>query len=145
MKRAFTQRAVLAAVSLAALATLGGCPIYSHDDDGCWRDRDCASGFFCDDRSGICYRPGSGTLHCARPADCGVNETCGKTGRCVTGDCSFSGCVTGYVCDNGSGIWQCVVLENGSAGAGGDVAAGDGNESGAGNLMSGASGAAGSG
>lgn len=140
------KRAVLSSVFLAALATLGGCPIYSHEDEGCWRDRDCDHGYLCDDNSGTCYLPGSSNARCVRPADCGVNQTCSSAGVCVSGDCSFSGCVSGYRCDVSTGIWQCVSNANNgtpnggagggsSAGAGGDssAAAGDGSSAGAGN------------
>ncbi|MET0793891.1 MAG: hypothetical protein ABW061_20395 [Polyangiaceae bacterium] len=129
MKRAFGKRAVFSTLFLGAVAALGGCPIYSHDDDGCWRDRDCASGYLCDDYTGDCYVPNSGNGRCVRPSDCGVNQTCGEIGRCVSGDCSFSGCVAGYHCDAQTGIWQCVSDANGtpnggSGGGGGTVAGG---------------------
>ncbi len=134
MKRAFTKRAVLAAVALAAIATLGGCPIYGANDEGCWRDRDCGGGYLCDDNTGVCYLPNSGSNSCARPSDCGVNETCSVKARCVSGDCSFSGCVAGYRCDSSSGSWLCVSDANGSAGAADDMpaAAGAGNDASAG-------------
>ncbi|MES1178452.1 MAG: hypothetical protein ABUL62_29290 [Myxococcales bacterium] len=120
------KRAVLSAVFLAALGALGGCPIYSHDDDGCWRDRDCAYGYLCDDSSGVCYLPGSDNGRCGRPSDCGVNQTCSSSGLCVSGDCSFSGCVSGYRCDGSGPSWQCVSSTGGSSNgdAGGGSAGG---------------------
>lgn len=113
------KRAVLSAVFLAAVAGVGGCPIYSHADDGCWRDRDCENGYLCDDSRGDCYLPSSGSGRCARPSDCGVNETCTSAGRCVSGDCSFSDCVSGYRCDASTGIWQCISNEMSSGGGSG--------------------------
>lgn len=112
------KRAVLTAVFLAALAGLGGCPIYSHEDDGCWRDKDCENGYLCDDSSGDCYAPSSGSGRCARPSDCGVNQTCSSAGLCVSGDCSFSGCVAGYRCDGSTRIWQCVPSAEGAPSGG---------------------------
>ena len=111
------KRAVLAAVFLASVATLGGCPIYNHEDDGCYRDSDCGIDYACDRQTGECYLPGNGDS-CRRPSDCGVNQTCDVDGRCVAGDCSFNGCVSGYRCDSSSGIWKCVsTAGGGSAGA----------------------------
>ena len=110
MKRAFVKRPVLGAVFLMAIATLGGCPIYSHDDDGCWRDRDCADGYLCNESSGVCYVADDGAVNgrCVRPSDCVANYTCNPSGQCVSGDCDFSGCVSGYHCDSSSGAWQCI-------------------------------------
>ena len=111
------KRPVVTALFLCAVATLSGCPIYDHADAGCYNDSDCAVGYLCDDRSGDCYQPSSSNNGCNRPQDCGVNETCSKAGACVVGDCTFSGCVSGYECDSSSGIWACVL--NGSVGAAG--------------------------
>lgn len=113
----FMKRALVTAVFLGAVAALGGCPIYSHEDDGCYRNSDCAPGYSCDDRTGACYAPG-GPDSCVRPSDCGVNQTCNRSGVCVSGDCSFHGCVAGYTCDSSSGIWECVSSSSGAAGAG---------------------------
>jgi hypothetical protein len=120
------KRAVLSAVFLAAVAALGGCPIYSHEDDGCWRDKDCEYGYLCDGSSGVCYRPGSDSGRCARPSDCGVNQTCSSASLCVSGDCSFSGCVSGYRCDVSTGSWQCISTTSGTpnGGAGGGSSGG---------------------
>lgn len=129
MKRAFGKRALLVAVSLVGIASLGGCPIYSHDDDGCWHDRDCADGYSCDENTGDCYlasSPSNG--RCSVPSDCGVNQTCTASGVCKSGDCSFNGCPAGYLCDSSSGVFACIVSVNsgGVAGAGGGGSAGSG-------------------
>jgi hypothetical protein len=121
---AVMKRAVFSAVCFAAIAALGGCPIYSHDDDGCWRDRDCESGYLCDDSSGVCYLPSSISGRCVRPSDCDVNQTCNSASRCVSGDCSFSGCVSGYHCDGSTRIWQCISDGTPNGGAGGSSSAG---------------------
>jgi hypothetical protein len=125
------KRAVLSAVFLAAAAGLGGCPIYSHQDDGCWRDKDCQNGYLCDDSTGDCYSPSSGSGRCARPSDCGVNQTCSSAGLCVSGDCSFSGCVSGYRCDASTRIWQCISSDTPNGGAGGRSSGGAAQAAGA--------------
>jgi hypothetical protein len=114
------KRPVVTALFLCAVATLSGCPIYDHEDAGCYHSSDCGSGYVCDSRSGDCYLPNS----CSRPQDCAVDETCTSAGECVSGDCTFpgSGCVSGYTCDSSSGVWSCV--PNGSAGAANDGTAG---------------------
>ena len=139
------KRAVLSAVVLATVAALGGCPIYSHRDDGCWRDKDCENGYLCDDNSGDCYLPGSGSGHCARPSDCGVNQTCSSAGLCVSGDCSFSGCVSGYRCDAATGTWQCISSTSGTpnGGAGGESSVDSAGAGGSATVLSGVAGTAG--
>ncbi len=109
------RRPVFTALVLGAVAVLPGCPIYDHDDGDCYSSDDCAPDFRCDDRSGDCY-PEAPKSACREPAECGVNETCSTAGQCVTGDCSFSGCVRGYVCDSSSERWECVE-DTGAAGA----------------------------
>ena len=116
----FMKRALVTAVFLGAVAALGGCPIYNHEDGGCYRDSDCAPGYSCDDRTGDCYAPqveGS----CVRPSDCDANQTCNLSGECGSGDCTFHGCVAGYTCDSSSGVWECVLTQNGAAGAGAEA------------------------
>src|SRR5258708_19923885 len=108
----FMRRAVVTAVFLCAVAALGGCPIYNHEDQGCYRDRDCAPDYLCDMRSGLCYVPGAGNS-CLRPTDCVMNQTCGRTGQCLSGDCTFNGCVAGYQCDSSTG--KCERLPNSTA------------------------------
>ena len=116
------KRPVVTALFLCAAAALSGCPIYDHEDAGCYRNSDCATGYVCDDGTGECYQPSSPTdgSGCSKPSDCDVNETCSKAGECVSGDCTFSGCVSGYVCDSSSGRWACTSGASGSAGASGD-------------------------
>jgi hypothetical protein len=122
------KRPVLTALFLCAVAVLPGCPIYDHEDDGCYRSSDCDTGYSCDQNSGQCYLAGDGNSEgsrCQKPADCATNTTCSSAGECVAGDCSFSGCVNGYVCDSSSGTWSCVSSASlGSAGAAGFSAAG---------------------
>ena len=142
------KRVAVTVFFLSAVATLGGCPIYSHDDQGCFRDSDCASGYACDELSGACYLPDE-SHSCRGPADCGTSKTCGRAGVCVVGDCSFNGCVAGFECDSSSGLWECVAQTAGAAGsssAGGsggaeDVSAGaSGAPAGAGGTSTGAGG-----
>src|SRR4051794_25732931 len=112
------KRPVVTALFLCAAAALPGCPIYDHEDAGCYRNSDCASGYVCDDNSGECYQPvtpSNGDNSCTKPGDCAANATCNKVGQCVYGDCTFNGCVSGYECDSSSGTWQCV--SSGAAGA----------------------------
>ena len=117
------KRAVVTAVFLCAVAALSGCPIYSHEDEGCFRNSDCAPGYACDDNSGQCLLQGNGNF-CSRPEDCGSTQTCGSLGQCASGDCSFNGCVSGYRCDSSSGTWMCVSKLSGSAGSSGDGSSG---------------------
>jgi len=131
------KRVAVTVFFLSAVATLGGCPIYSHDDQGCFRDSDCASGYACDELSGACYLPDE-SHSCRGPADCGTSKTCGRAGLCVVGDCSFNGCVAGFECDSSSGLWECVAQ---TAGAAGSSSAGAGGSSGAEDVSEGASGA----
>ncbi|MEP7049280.1 MAG: hypothetical protein ABJB12_02960 [Pseudomonadota bacterium] len=116
------KRPVVTALFLCAAAALPGCPIYDHEDAGCYRDGDCASNFVCDVDTGECYQPTApppADSSCNRPSDCAANETCNKAGQCVSGDCTFSGCVSGYECDSSSGVWLCLAAADGAAGAGG--------------------------
>lgn len=122
------KRPVLTALFLCAVAVLPGCPIYDHEDDGCYRNSDCDTGYSCDTSSGQCFLANAGNSDgssCQKPSDCSTNTTCSSAGECVSGDCTFSGCVSGYVCDSGSGVWACVLRADlGSAGAAGFSAAG---------------------
>jgi hypothetical protein len=111
------KRPVVTALLLCAVATLAGCPIYDHNDDGCRRSSDCGPGYSCNQDTGDCFQPNDNS--CSKPSDCGVNQTCTKAGECVAGDCSFSSCVSGYTCDPSSGTWGCVLTSSiGAAGAG---------------------------
>jgi hypothetical protein len=128
------KRPVVTALFLCAAAALSGCPIYDHEEAGCYRDSDCAIGYACDVNSGECFQPTSpsGGNGCSQPTDCGVNETCSKAALCVSGDCSFSGCVSGYTCDSSSGKWECTSLTGGTPGASGEGGAAGAPEAGAG-------------
>ncbi|MBX3128230.1 MAG: hypothetical protein KF718_16015 [Polyangiaceae bacterium] len=125
---------------------LAGCPIYPEEPYGCVSHSDCGPGRQCDSTSGVCFLPKGGTggqsgaQTCSAPSDCGVNETCSKTGQCRIGDCSFHGCVAGYSCEVVGGAFTCA--PSGSGGAGG--AGGSAGSAGAGGVAGGA-GQAGSG
>jgi hypothetical protein len=109
----------LPALLLSIGIGLSGCPIYDHDDEGCYVDSDCAAGYSCDDHSGACYRNDNDA--CRKPSDCGANETCSRSGSCMPGDCHFEsiGCIRGFVCSSESGRWECVDDDAAAAGGGG--------------------------
>jgi len=134
------KRPMVTAVLLFAITGLAGCPIYDHEDDGCYRDSDCARDYVCDYDSGYCVLPNK---TCSRPSDCDSTSTCTPAGVCQPGDCTFShGCVSGYFCDSSSGVWQCVPNGSVTTSAG---AAGEGGQStgGAAGQISAVAGAAG--
>lgn len=84
----------------------------------CGSTYDCPSGYVCNGY-GSCvsgggvgvYTPpdaaGGGTS-CTSPADCGSGQNCGTDDQCHPGDCSSSGCPSGYVCKLSGGSLQCV-------------------------------------
>jgi hypothetical protein len=119
-------KSAMAAVALA----LTGCPVYP-DARGCVRNADCAPGYACDYPTGVCVSDAA--TACTTPAECGVNETCSRAGRCVIGDCSHAdiGCVAGYVCAVAEGTWQCIA-ESAPLPDGGTDASLDGGEGGSG-------------
>ncbi len=92
------------------------CPVY--DDDYCSFDMDCAPGLLCNVQTGMCYGL---DVTCSDPDGCYTNETCGVDGYCHVGDCSFHGCVSGFVCLGGETGYRCVSerTQDGGAGAGG--------------------------
>jgi hypothetical protein len=65
---------------------------------------------------------------CESPDDCPENQTCGRSGRCVVGDCTFSstGCVVGFSCAKVRGYWQCVPEDDAENPGGGGTSAGMG-------------------
>jgi hypothetical protein len=63
---------------------LAGCPIYSNDGQG--------STQVCE---GPGCNPGGG---CTSTADCPANYTCGSDNQCDPGDCTNTGCSSGFVC-----------------------------------------------
>jgi len=119
------KRAAATVLFFGALGVLGGCPIYSHEDDGCYHDNDCAPGYLCDDYSGECLLPSAdpgADDACRSPRECPPGYTCGKDGYCQPGDCYFSGCVAGFRCQSSMKVWECVSTASGGdgeAGAGG--------------------------
>ncbi len=119
------KRPVVTAVILFAIAGLAGCPIYSHDDEGCYQDSDCAQGYVCNDYNGGDCVAAVTMKSCTKPSDCDSTYTCTPAGVCQTGDCTFSGCIAGYTCDASSGTWGCVPNGSGAAGSSGQAGAGD--------------------
>jgi hypothetical protein len=113
------KKSAFPAALLLTLTGLSGCPIYEHDDAGCFDDLDCAYGYLCDGATGACYAPQDSGIACDEPSDCGTNETCSRTGSCAIGDCHFPsvGCVQGYVCSAEDGRWMCVSEAEGQGGA----------------------------
>jgi hypothetical protein len=118
-------------IGLAGLL-LSGCPIY--DTTNCYSDYDCPSNAYCSENNECIPYPvygagGSGgtsnQVPCTHPEQCGVNSVCGADGTCHTGDCSFSGCVSGYKCTlDAQNLFVCVPSstgKGGSAGAGGSL------------------------
>jgi hypothetical protein len=120
---------------LAALALIGvvmsGCPVYDGNDDGCFDDFDCPYGYVCDGHSGLCVTDIDSSRSCAAPDDCGTNETCGRSGKCMDGDCHFAsvGWVKGYECSSASGRWECITQGSGVSGSGGAPMSSDGEPS----------------
>lgn len=104
---------------------LAGCPLFP--ENGCFADSDCAEGYACEARTGACVPEVRPKRVCAAPTDCDENETCGRNGLCNPGDCTFSGCVGGYRCDQDDGYWACVPDDRGEGGSAG--AKGGGNSS----------------
>lgn len=99
---------------------LPGCPLFP--ENGCFVDADCATGYACEARTGECVAAPRAPRVCGAPGDCEENETCARSGVCTAGDCTFSGCVDGYVCGQQDGYWSCVPAsagEGGQAGEGG--------------------------
>jgi hypothetical protein len=114
---------------------LGGCPIYpdtasdyrvcdsygchscpsdNYSDDctpwQCGGAYDCPSGFDCNGY-GTCVPyadAGPAPTTCTKPSDCGAGMNCGRDGTCHIGDCTNSGCASGYVCKLANGTVQCV-------------------------------------
>jgi hypothetical protein len=118
----------LALVLLCAGLVLPGCPVFP--ENGCLSDGDCAQGFACEARTGLCVPSERPARVCSAPSHCGFNETCSLRGICVPGDCTFSGCVAGYTCDRDSGVWQCIASSSGVGGAGGGGGGMSGSSSG---------------
>jgi hypothetical protein len=124
MKR-FFGHVLFAPLFLGAAALLGGCPIYgghqsycsdSYYDSDCSSDcsssYDCPSGSSCSSY-GRCVSatpppppPTTGTS-CTQPADCPSGQSCGTDDKCHVGDCSSTGCPSGFVCKLESGQLQC--------------------------------------
>jgi hypothetical protein len=78
----------------------------------CDGDRDCPSDHTCTSDHRCVYTSGApagsssgGVTGCAHPAQCPPETTCGADNQCHRGDCSTTGCPSGYVCrlDSGSG------------------------------------------
>lgn len=121
------------------MAVLAGCPIYPSDrahrvcvggdcfecPDAyyssictawtCAGPGDCPSGYTCTSDQRCKFTdalppPGSGNPGCTKPSDC-PNGNCGADNKCHAGDCSTTGCPSGYVChlaSGSNGAPQCV-------------------------------------
>ena len=139
-------------LGVVGAAILGGCPIYADNAnqrvctvDGCfdctndyysgsctpWQcnsSTDCPSGYYCSG-SNTCvgganpsYDGGTPPGSCSSPTDCSVGSNCGTDGQCHPGDCSNSGCPSGFQCKLSNGSLQCVgtgTRDGGSTGDGG--------------------------
>lgn len=79
---------------IAGLGVMLGCPIYS-DNGG-----------------------GGGPTGCTSSNDCSSGETCGVGGTCEPGDCSTTGCVSGYTCKVQNGTASCVANGDGGTDSG---------------------------
>jgi hypothetical protein len=114
-----------AALVLAGLVVTG-CPL-EDDEDDCAQNADCPENYVCDALVGIC-RPIE-ALSCQSPADCS-DATCSRAGYCRAGDCSDAevGCVSGYVCSEGTGEAACVPELEGGGGGGGQAHGGGGQD-----------------
>ncbi len=102
----------------------------------CGSSYDCPSGTTCDYNGGYGTCVGGGRSGgvpdatapgspCSRPADCAPPSNCGADGQCHAGDCSNTGCPSGYQCKLSGGALACVPLgrlpDGGSSGGdGGD-------------------------
>ncbi len=102
-------RRLLFALGSGATALLG-CPLYS---DECDSRNDCASGFYCDQRSQRCA-PALEAPTCVRPGQCEAGETCTPDFACRPGSCDFHGCVSGYRCAVVDSAHACVPNVNDS-------------------------------
>lgn len=117
MKRTLT----LALFSLSAIA-LFGCPVWSGDHSSggqcnfgpcggnaqCATDTDCPSGDFCSSNQVCLPSNDASTSTCSTPTDCPTGQNCGTDGQCHAGDCSSTGCPSGYACTLSNGVAQCV-------------------------------------
>jgi hypothetical protein len=144
----------------AAVAALGGCPVYPDNPDAyqvcdgntCWNcptdnvsqqcspwscntNGDCPGAYYCGPNA-TCVAPGSSedagvsppavdatsstpvATSCTQPSNCGAGYTCGAGGACELGDCSVTGCVSGYVCELENGTLQCLLQASASPDAG---------------------------
>jgi hypothetical protein len=89
--------------------TLGGCPIFSENDDG-----------YCPD--GRCYE----NDYCSGPGECAPDEVCGADNECHIGQCDVWGCANGYECDQTAiQVYECVIDSTGVGG--GEGGEGGGN------------------
>jgi hypothetical protein len=87
----------------------------------CNSDLDCPGGYYCganatclsiDDDAGVPAATVDASTPlssgCGKPSDCQSGYTCGAGGACELGDCSVTGCVSGYVCELENATLQCV-------------------------------------
>src|SRR4029079_12351779 len=77
----------------------------------CSSSYDCPGGYACSNHTcvsnGTTPPPPNGQS-CNGPYDCPTGDNCGSDHLCHVGDCSNSGCPSGYTCKLQSGALQCV-------------------------------------
>jgi hypothetical protein len=136
-----------------AAAVLGGCPIYPDNGNqrvcggnGCYNcpdpyysdscsawqcnyDSDCPNNYSCVNNQCISGGYDSGAGGCTQPSDCASGQNCGSDGQCHSGDCSNSGCPSGFQCKLSGGTLQCIGSTTRDGGAG-DGSNGDSSISG---------------
>lgn len=113
-------------------AVLGGCPIYPDGGDqrvcggnGCYTcpdpyysgscsayscnyDSDCPSNYQCINNQCVSGSSPDSGRGCTQPSDCASGQNCGTDGQCHAGDCSNTGCPSGFQCKLSNGTLQCV-------------------------------------
>lgn len=80
---------------------------------------DCPSGTTCSS-SNVCTTGGTNPPNptsCSQPGDCPSGQNCGTDDKCHAGDCSNSGCPSGFQCKLAGGTLQCVGTGTNDGGA----------------------------
>jgi hypothetical protein len=92
----------------------------------CGSDYDCPGGYVCSSYN-TCVSGGGYPVDatapgnsCGRPSDCAPGYNCGADDQCHPGDCSNTGCPSGYQCKLSNGTLQCVANGFIPDGGGGD-------------------------
>jgi hypothetical protein len=114
-----------------ATAVLGGCPVYSGNQNNSYEVCNQSGCYWCPENSmssaclpsgqcdgyGNCSTDagapsddtGTGTITCSQPGACPEGYTCAASGTCQLGDCSITACVAGYSCELENGTLTCVL------------------------------------